>query len=124
MKAQKPEDCDMLVAQFINAGDVESAVALYEPTATFVAEPGKPVSGHAAIREVMTAMMAGKPHVEMSVPIVTQSGDLALLVSDYTVTTTDALGAKTTVSGRGTEVVRRQLDGTWLFIIDNPTGTA
>jgi len=25
---------------------------------------------------------------------------------------------------RGTEVVRRQADGTWRFVIDNPTGTA
>ena len=124
MKANKPEDCDLLVAKFINAGDVESAVALYEPTATFVAEPGKPITGHAAIREMITAMVAGKPHVEMKVPIVTQSGELALLVSDYTVTTTDAGGQKTSVSGRGTEVVRRQADGTWLFIIDNPIGTA
>jgi uncharacterized protein (TIGR02246 family) len=113
-----------LIAQYINEGNVEAAVALYEPTATFVAEPGKPVTGHAAIREVMTAMMAGKPRVEMKVPIVTVSGELALLVSDYTVTSIGADGKETKASGRGTEVVRRQPDGTWLFIIDNPTGTA
>jgi hypothetical protein len=39
-----------------------------------VAEPGKPVSGHAAIREVMTGFVAGKPRIEMKVPIVVQSG--------------------------------------------------
>ena len=124
MPAKKPEDCDYLVAEYINAGNVEAAVDLYEPTATFMAEPGKPVTGHAAIREVMTAMMAGKPRIGMKVPIVVQNGDLALTVSDYTVTSTGPDGKQASSSARGTEVVRRQADGTWRFIIDNPTGTA
>ena len=54
--AQRPEDCDYLIAEYINSGNIEAAVDLYEPTATFVAEPGKPVSGHAAIREVMVGL--------------------------------------------------------------------
>ena len=124
MPANKPEDCDLLLAEYINAGNVEGAVALYEPGATFVASPGNPVTGLAAIRELMSGMMASKPHIVMKVPIVTVSGELALLVSDYTLTSTGADGARTSVSGRGTEVVRRQADGTWRFVIDNPTGTA
>jgi ketosteroid isomerase-like protein len=72
----------------------------------------------------MTAMIAGKPRLEMKVPIVVQNGDLALTVSDYTVTSTGPDGKQASSSGRGTEVVRRQADGTWRFIIDNPTGTA
>jgi len=58
------------------------------------------------------------------VPIVVQSGDLALTVSDYTITSTGPDGKQTSSSARGTEVVRRQADGTWRFVIDNPTGTA
>jgi len=45
MPAMKPEDCDHLVAEYINSGNVEGAVELYEANATFVAEPGKPVTG-------------------------------------------------------------------------------
>ena len=124
MPAQRPEDCDYLVAEYINSGNVEAAVDLYEPTATFMAEPGKPVTGHAAIREVMAGFVAAKPRIEMKVPIVVRNGDLALIVSDYTLTSTDRDGKQTSSSARGTEVVRRQADGTWRFIIDNPTGTA
>jgi len=124
MPAKKPEDCDHLVAEYINSGNVDAAVDLYEPTATFVAAPGKPVIGHAAIRELMAGMIAGKPRLTMKVPIVVQNGELALLVSDYTVTSTGADGKQTSISARGTEVVRRQADGTWRFVIDNPTGTA
>jgi len=124
MPAMKPEDCDLLVAEYINSGNVDAAVDLYEPGATFVTEPGKTVTGHAAIRALMAGMMAGKPKLTMKVPIVVQSGELALLVSDYTVVTTGADGKETKVSARGTEVVRKQADGTWRFVIDNPTGTA
>jgi uncharacterized protein (TIGR02246 family) len=124
MPARKPEECDLLIAEYINSGNVEGAVALYEPTATFLVGPGQTVTGHSAIREVIAAMIATKPRIDMKVPIVVQSGELALLVSDYTVTGAGPDGKQSSTSARGTEVVRRQPDGSWLFIIDNPTGTA
>jgi uncharacterized protein (TIGR02246 family) len=124
MPAKKPEDCDLLIAEYINAGNLDACVDLYEANAVFMAQPGKPITGHAAIRELMAGMLKGKPKMTMKVPVVIQNGDLALLVSDYTVAATGADGKQSTMSGRGTEVVRRQADGSWRFIIDNPTGTA
>jgi uncharacterized protein (TIGR02246 family) len=124
MPANKPEECDLLIAEYINAGNLDAAVELYESDATFVAEPGKAITGHTAIREVFKGMLAGKPRLTMKVPIVLQNGELALTVSDYTVVMTGADGKPSTISARGTEVVRRQADGTWRFVIDNPTGTA
>jgi ketosteroid isomerase-like protein len=100
--AQKPEDCDHLIAEYINSGNVQAAVDLYEPTATFVAEPGKPMSGHAAIREVIAGFVASKPRIAMKVPIVVQSGELALTVSEYTITSTGPDGKQTSSSARGT----------------------
>ena len=124
MPARKPEECDLLIAEYINTGNLDAAVDLYEPNATFVAGPGNTVTGQAAIREVLKGMLASKPKLTMKVPIVLVNGELALLVSDYTVAMTGADGKPTTMSARGTEVVRRQADGTWRFVIDNPTGTA
>ena len=124
MPAQKPEECDLLIAEYINAGNLDAAVELYEPDATFLAGPGKTITGQAAIREALKGMLAGKPQLTMKVPIVLRNGDLALLVSDYTVVMTGADGKPSTIAARGTEVVRRQTDGTWRFVIDNPTGTA
>jgi len=124
MPARKPEDCDYLVAEAINNGDLEAAVALYEPDATFAVEPGKEVHGHAAIREVMRGFIAAKPKLTMKVPRVYQSGDVAILISAFSSTSTGADGKQESSSGNGTEVVRRQPDGTWLFLIDNPNGLA
>jgi len=36
MRAQKPEECDILLMETMNRGDLEAAVALYEPSAVLV----------------------------------------------------------------------------------------
>jgi len=121
MPARKPEECDTLLAEALNRGDLETAVALYEPNASFVQEPGKVVTGHAAIRGVMQGFLAVKPKLTIQVNA-TQSGDLALLRSQWSLSGTGPDGKPMQMSGNGTEVVRRQADGTWLFVIDNPAG--
>jgi ketosteroid isomerase-like protein len=50
------------------------------------------------------------------------SGDVALLRSKWSLAGTGPDGKPVAMSGNGTEVVRRQADGTWLFVIDNPAG--
>ena len=122
MAARKPEDCDNLLIEALNTGDLEAAVACYEPDASFVVEPGKVVTGHAAIREVLESWLALKPKLTIEANAV-QSGDVALLRSKWTLKGTGSDDGKPVeMSGNGTEVVRRQTDGSWLFIIDNPAG--
>ena len=122
MPATSPEQCDILVGQAISAGDVDAALALYEPGATFVPEPGKTVIGTDAIREVMVGFIAMKPTLKVEVPLVVQSGDTAILYSQWTLTGTAPDGSAVDMAGKGQEVVRRQANGNWLFIIDNPGG--
>ena len=120
MPAHRPEEADLLVIEAINAGDVEAALALYEPDATFAPEPGKAATGLEAIREVLNGFLALKPRLTIEVPQVVQSGDLALLSSRWTLKGTGPDGAPVELAGQGAEVVRRQADGTWRFVIDNP----
>ena len=121
MPARKPEECDTLLCEALNRGDLEAAVALYEPTATFVVEPGKVVTGHAGVREAMKGFLALKPKFTISVNAV-ENGDIAVLRSKWSVNGTGPDGKPVAMSGNGIEVVRRQADGTWNFIIDNPNG--
>jgi uncharacterized protein (TIGR02246 family) len=123
MPARKPEECDTLLIEAVQKGDLETALALYEPNASFVQDTGEVVSGHAAIREVMKAFIALKPRFTLKVAGA-QSGDgtLALTHATWNLTGTDPEGKPVTMGGRSTEVVRRQSDGTWKFVIDNPHG--
>ncbi len=55
-------------------------------------------------------------------PII-EAGDLALIISKWTLKGTDPTGAAVDLAGQTADVVRRQADGSWLFVIDNPYGS-
>jgi hypothetical protein len=67
MPARKPEECDTILVDAINKGDLEAAIALYEPNARFVQESGEVVTGHPAIREEMKGFLALKPKFSIKV---------------------------------------------------------
>jgi len=113
--AHTPEECDLLLIEAMNKGDLDAAVALYEPQATYVLDSSEVITGRAAIRDAARGFLALKPKF-------TIDGELALTSATWSVTGTDAEGKPITASGKSMEVVRRQADGTWLFVIDNPHG--
>ena len=51
MPANSPEQATQLLAEAFRLGDVEAALALYEPDATFFTGAGESVTGAAALRE-------------------------------------------------------------------------
>jgi uncharacterized protein (TIGR02246 family) len=123
MPARRPEDADLLISRAINDGDVDAALSLYEPDASFVVEGGKVATGTQAIRQVLSGMMSGNTKVSIEEVQVFQAGDIALTSARWNVTGTGADGKPVNESGKSAEVVRRQPDGTWLFVIDNPSIT-
>jgi ketosteroid isomerase-like protein len=123
MPARKPEECDLLLIEAMHRGDLDAAVALYEPNATFVLDSGEVITGQAAIREVARSYIALKPKFTQEVKaLLSGDGDLALTSSTWSVTGIDAEDKPFTGRGKSMEVVRRQADGTWRFVIDNPHG--
>jgi ketosteroid isomerase-like protein len=51
------------------------------------------------------------------------SGDIALLISDWTIRGKAADGSSVDLAGTTADVARRGADG-WTYVIDNPFGTA
>jgi uncharacterized protein (TIGR02246 family) len=126
LPTRTPEEVLLLLARALTAGDLQSAVALYEPEATFVAQPGTVVTGTEAIREALSGFVALKPTFDLKVRKVFRSGgdDIALAFSEWTLAGTGPDGETMSMSGQGSDVVRQQPDGSWLFVIDNPYGHA
>ncbi|HYT10478.1 MAG TPA: nuclear transport factor 2 family protein [Mycobacteriales bacterium] len=107
--AREPEDLGRLFVERANAGDLDGLVALYEPGAVLAFPAGQLSSGHVTIRRVYADLLATKPTLtpgEQQPAI--RNGDLAL-------TSTRLAGGDATA-----EVARRQPDGTWLWLIDQP----
>jgi ketosteroid isomerase-like protein len=117
MPAHKPEDLDRLFEAALNRGDLDALVALYEPGAAMPEQSGNVAVGTDALRQSIGQFVAMKPQIDLQVEKVVQAGDVALVYSKWTM---DAGGQK--MEGKGREVTRRQPDGTWKYLIDDPFG--
>ena len=106
-RAAQPEDLGRFFVERANAGDVEGLVALYEPGAVLAVPAGSPVAGRDAIRQALQRFLDGRPTV-------TGESQPALRFGDRALTSTRFAGGATA------EVARRQPDGTWLWVIDQP----
>ncbi len=118
---RSPQDCDRAFGQRVNAGDLDGLVALYERSAALVRADRTAAIGHEAIAEDLAGFLRLRPRITMNVKQVFSGGDdVAVLYNDWHVTATDPDGKQIEFGGRAIEVVRRQPDGTWRFIIDDP----
>jgi uncharacterized protein (TIGR02246 family) len=121
MAARTPDDIHRLFADGINAGDAQAVAALFEDDAILVSDPEHIVRGKAAILEGLTNFVSIRPKLTLNAARVVRNGDLALLYSDWTISSTNEKGAISSVDVRPTHVARRQADGTWRIVIDDPS---
>ena len=118
----RPEEMNTAFAQAYNSGRVEELLALYEPDALLAPAPGARARGLDEIREALVALVALRGRMTSVNAYCMQVGDLALLQGEWTLTATGPGGEPIEQSARSAEVVRRQPDGSWLYVIDHPFG--
>jgi len=109
--AVTPDDLTRLFVARANAGDAAGIAALYESEAVMAYPPGEVTVGRDAIRALWEQVLAKAPAAfEPEAPLATLvSGDIAL-------TSTIARDG----TGVRAQVARRQADGTWLRLLDQP----
>jgi ketosteroid isomerase-like protein len=108
--ALRPDDLPRLIVERLNTAAVEGIVALYERDAILIGANGESIQGKAAIRTFYSQLVSAKPQFQPGAKRCSvQHGDTAL---------TSSLLANGTVA---VEVARLPADGTWLWIIDNPS---
>ncbi|MEO8423748.1 MAG: DUF4440 domain-containing protein [Actinomycetota bacterium] len=108
--AANPEDLTRLFVERANDKDAEGVAALYEAEAVMAYPPGAFTVGRVAIQALWERILANGPHFEQESPLPTLlSGDIALTST-----------APKDDAGARAQVVRRQSDGTWLRVLDQP----
>ena len=84
MAERGPVETHVLFQKAFNAGDVQGLMALYEPEAILIPQPGaEPIRGIQAIRSALEGFLALKGKVELQTRHVVQHGDIALLRSAW-----------------------------------------
>ena len=104
----------------LNAGDIDALMALYEPSCALLLGPGNVVEGLAAVRRAQLDLMALHGEFQIETREAVEVGDLALVSGSWSFNGTDANGAAVTLGGVTADVLRRQPDGRWLYVIDVP----
>ncbi|MEP7213550.1 MAG: nuclear transport factor 2 family protein [Acidobacteriota bacterium] len=122
MQAIEPSELYGLFSRYFSAGALDLLLTLYEDNAVILPAPGQIAEGKAAIREVLQGFLALNGGFQIDEPVVAQSGDVALIMSKWTLKGTSGDGEAVQIEGQTSDVVRRQADGSWLFVIDNPFG--
>jgi uncharacterized protein (TIGR02246 family) len=123
MPATEPEQMHDLFEQAFNAGDLNALMALYEPDAALIPQPGATAEGTAAIRESLRWFLDRGGRIALDTKLVVRVDDLALLSNRWSLSgATMPDGSPAELGATTAEVARRQPDGTWLYVIDNAWG--
>ena len=118
-----PEQVLGAIVTGINSGDLESLMPLYEAKAAFATEPGSLAHGAAGVGEALAGFISMDGTLELEVTRVLEVDDLALVIGVWSFDGTVPDGEPVRLAASNADVLRRQADGSWRFVIDNPWGT-
>jgi uncharacterized protein (TIGR02246 family) len=121
---ETPELVLRSIVEGINSGNLDALMSLYEDEAAFATQPGTLAHGLPGIREALAQFIAMKGTLDLQVTRVLEANGLALVTGVWSFAGTGPDGEPVTLRAQNADVLRRQSDGSWRFLIDNPWGTS
>jgi ketosteroid isomerase-like protein len=115
MLAKTPEEICYLFKQYMAEGNLDAVLSVYDPEAVIVNRAGEVKKGADGLRQQLAPLAAAKATFNFTIKQVVQSGNIALMHTEWKVST-----PQQQMSTYAIEVARRQLDGTWRWLIGDP----
>ncbi len=123
MITESPEQAVDLLDRAFQEKDIETVLSFYEETAVVVSEPGKTIRGGANLRIFFEqAMLSGASARQLKTWTVEADG-IALFISRWVLSIASPGQEPEDRTFVATTVFRKQPDGEWKVLIDNPTGS-
>jgi ketosteroid isomerase-like protein len=112
-----------LLDNAFNRGDLETVLSFYEEGAAVIAaEPLRLLRGPSELRDFFEeAMRAGMVAKQIKTRVIEAEG-VALFLSRWSLAAKNPDSVEVTRTFHATSVFRRQPDGRWKILIDNPLG--
>lgn len=124
MPATSPSEIHREFERAFNAADLDALLALYEPEAALISQPGVVAVGLDEIGPALQGFLDLGGEISLDTKQVVTVGDLAYLSNRWSLTGTSPDGSPLEMGSVTAEVARRQDDGSWLYVIDNAIGDA
>ena len=122
MTTTGPEYAVELLDRAFAQGDLGAVLSFYEDAAVVITEPGKAARGLEELRSFFArAMQSGASAKQLTTHVVEAEG-VALFLSRWTLVQKDAAAGVAERTFIATTVFRKQPDGGWKVLIDNPFG--
>jgi len=118
MGVSQPSEINAAFADGFNRRDVDGLLALYEPDGAVVEIDGTVSTGTDAIRDHLRRLVELSGTMTSTNLTAVVAGEVALVTAAWEIV--DSV-AGPSIEGRSTEVLRRGADGTWVYVIDQPT---
>ena len=119
MTAVTPSALHEATQSAFNRGDVDGLLALYADGACLVDQEGSVARGPEEIRRVWAGFVALDGRITMTTRYCVVAGELALMSNAWRFESESG-----DFESASAEVAVRVADGTWRYLIDNPTGGA
>ncbi len=117
-RVHAPQEMNETFARAFNSRKLENLLTLYETDAVHLDGSGSSATGLDAIGAELARLLEAPGIMVSRNNFCVVHGDVALLRADFALRDGDRLVA----SGSTAELVRRQADGTWLYVIDHAAG--
>lgn len=119
-KVNMPHEMNETFARAFNTRNLDNLLSLYEPGARLrVDGTEKTLTGAIEIGAELRGLLQAPGTMVSRNNFCIEHGNIALLRADWALVDVDG---NAVVSGRSAEVVRKQPDGSWLYIIDHAAG--
>ncbi|WPH11573.1 YybH family protein [Variovorax paradoxus] len=121
-KVTIPAAMNEAFAHAFNSRSIDNLLSLYEPDAALRTDSSvQTCRGKSAIAAELGKLLQIPGVMVSRNNFCVEVDGLALLRADYSLTSPEG---KTILAGSSAEVVRRQADGSWLYVIDHAAGAS
>jgi ketosteroid isomerase-like protein len=108
----------------IKTGDIAGAMRCFDSKGVYINRAGEEIRGVQQIELAMRQLCAWRPDITGGKAHVTILDDLAIWLDTWEMKGTLPDGAPITMHGHTTCLLKRNTEGIWLWLVDNPFGAA
>lgn len=102
--------------------DINGVLSCYELDATILFEPQKPITGREMLKNAFSSAFEINPKYEFGAHEIYITGNIATHITPWAMKGQLPDGTLLEQSGLSVAVLRKQNDGNWLMVLDNPHG--